>query len=229
MGVTGKKRHRHSANVEACPPQEIESVEITPEQMFENEDYEGVIRTLRPVITPDSPDDQIRLFIRASMSRELIMDDTEVDQVLGLAEGIREKDEWEYRIIGWCCIQEENWDSAVEALEKSISIKETAHSYYLLSIALSTGKENHHLDEEKQKPAVINALQNASRFEDCPPDVFFRLENFEYYTPDGVKKRIEILSRCLQLYPGHARTSVLLSGWKKAIFKKPIKSFQAFF
>ena len=66
-------------------------------------------------------------------------------------------------------------------------------------------------NEEKQKPAVINALQNASRFEDCPPDVFFRLENFEYYTPDGVKKRIEILSRCLQLYPGHARTSVLLS------------------
>lgn len=212
MGKKDKQRHRHhpakrSTEPSSSPEQTpvSEPVEVSPiEQMFEARNYQGVIDALRPVINEDSPASDRRMLARALWMCDGWASDTARQEIISLSLAIREKDFSDYRRLGNCYLNGDEYDEAIRNYQLSLECKSEAWTYYMLSIALGRGMESYQQDSETQRPAVKAALEKAAEFDDCPAEVFLKLEDYESFIDDGTDKRIALLSRAVAIDPNHS-------------------------
>ncbi len=173
---------------------------LTPQQLFDQGDYHGAVDLLLKRVDVEPTDADRRLLAESLLKLD---DPREITEALYYAQAIEEKDAVDYVLIGWCCIQLEDWDNASFALEQAQELGESAWTYYLLAVVYAEGRPRSEIDPETLDLIELH-LRKAIAFPNCGLEAFLWLEKLQGTAPEGVRERIDILQTALQAHPDSA-------------------------
>ena len=103
--------------------------------------------------------------------------------------------------IGAAWLNEQEWESAKSALQRSLDLEEHAYTLYLQALAIKGDRKYYSLRGEEHT-AVIDLLRKARALPDCPADAFLLLDDL-LRRHDHIPERTTLLEDAVLLYPDH--------------------------
>lgn len=102
--------------------------------------------------------------------------------------------------VGAAWLNEDKWEQARSALQRSLDLEERAYTLYLQAIAIKGDREYYSLQSE-ERIEVINLLQKARTLPGCPAEALLFLDDL---LPRGRSSdRTAFLEEAARLYPDH--------------------------
>ncbi|MFL5694711.1 MAG: hypothetical protein ACJ795_23210, partial [Ktedonobacteraceae bacterium] len=169
-----RKRAQHSAKPRPTPSKLTQSHQInltvSPEQLIKNGDIPKAIDALRTQLITEPTDErkrllgncyfQIRRYEEAATTWLTLNAPTAND----LANA------------GAAWLNEDEWERARSALQRSLDLEEHAYPLYLQALAIKGDREYYSLQRE-ERINVINLLQKARTLRGCPAEAFLLLDD----------------------------------------------------
>ena len=101
---------------------------------------------------------------------------------------------------GAAWLNEDEWEYAKSALQRSLDLEEQAYPLYLQALAIKGDRHYYSLHGE-ERISIINLLQKAQTLDDCPADALLLLDDLLHH--DDSSDRSALLKEAIQLYPEH--------------------------
>lgn len=170
--------------------------QMAPQHLFDQGHYQKASEVLLKRISQNPTDTDRRLLARSLV---LSSDGDVPPEALRYAEEIEGKSVHDIRLIGWLCLELEQWDAAIDALEQAVSLDD-AFTHYWLALAYRRGRRMYELDEQS-KASIECHLWAAVDLDDCPVEAFLWLEELQDWSEEGVDARVDLLRAALEQYP----------------------------
>lgn len=197
----GRKRKRtqnfakpKQATKRSAPSHTIQLV-VSPEQLVKNGDIPKAIDALRTQLINEPTDERKRLLGNCYFQ---IGDYGEAASAWFT---LNEPTAYDLALAGAAWLNEDEWDLAKSALQRSLNLEEHAYSLYLQALAIKGDRKEYGLRGEDYA-SVTGLLQKAQALPDCPADALLLLDDL-FNRHDHTADRAAVLEKAVLLYPDH--------------------------
>jgi tetratricopeptide (TPR) repeat protein len=197
----GRKRKRtqnfakpKQATNRSAPSHTIQLV-VSPEQLIKNGDIPKAIDALRTQLINEPTDEWKRLlgdcYFQIGNYKEAANAWLTLDAPTGI----------DFANVGAAWLNENEWEYAKSALQRSLDLEEQAYPLYLQALAIKGDRKEYELRGEDYA-SITGLLQKAQALPDCPADAFLLLDDLlNHHNRTG--DRTALLKEATQLYPEH--------------------------
>ena len=196
----GGKRKRVQRSVKSRPATDkstrlqLISLTVSPEQLIKNGDIPKAIDALRTQLAQEPTDERKRLLAHCYFQIQEYKEAANNWLALDAPTAI------DLANVGAAWLNEDEWEQARSALQRSLSLEEHAYPLYLQALAIKADREYYMLRGE-ERSTVINLLQKAQTLDNCPADALLLLDDLLHR--DESADRLTLLKDAVQLHPEH--------------------------
>jgi len=201
---------------------------LTPQQLLEQGNLPEAIHLLKAELSRVPSNDPYRRLLG-----HCLFDTGQYSEAAQAWLALVEKQLEDVLNVGIAFLNAEEWDQAIEHLERAREQQENAQIYYLLALAYVREKTWWGLDEETEQ-RLAGLLQRARSLPNCPPEVYLRLDDLlpllarhkksteqeeEEAWNSAREQGFQILEEAFSHYPDHTEVRLefakMLVYWRK--------------
>jgi DnaD/phage-associated family protein len=184
-----KKQRRRRRNKRRSQQQ---TAPATPAALIKRGDFEGAAAQLKAQVEK-KPTDGLRrkltyCYVQLAKYQEAI----------ATLYSLEDRVAHDLGLIGWCFIQLEDWEQAVEKLDEALGVEEFTEGYYWLAVARAEGRKQYYELEEEEGASIRELLRTATKMPRCRLDAFLWLEELHRRGAKEAEKRAEILKEAVE-------------------------------
>jgi len=167
---------------------------VSPEQLIKNGDFPNAINVLRTQLIQEPSDERKRMLGNCYFHTKEYTEAANTWLTLDAPTSI------DFTNAGVAWLNEDEWEHARSALQRSLDLEEQAYPLYLQALAIKGDGQYYSLHGEERNN-VMNLLQKARTLDDCPADALLLLDDLLHH--DDSSDRTIFLQEAALLYPDH--------------------------